>query len=85
MSSVKATGKKGAMSAKVPPGIKRELKKRAPRCFLCKWILADLRKNGRLTGEPLDYNAQKLFPVEGKVAHLGLENVSADDVKALTG
>lgn len=42
-------------------------------CFLCRWILEDVKKNGKLTGYPLDYNQQPEFPVQGKINHLELE------------
>ena len=49
-----------------------------PKCFLCKWILKDLDDHGKLTGWPYDYNDKADFPVESKLAHLGLEQISVD-------
>ncbi len=46
---------------------------RALLCFLCGWILEDVKANGKLTGHPLDYNSQPQFPVSGKIRHLELE------------
>lgn len=45
----------------------------APLCFLCKWMLEDLEKNGKLTGWPLDSMGKGVFPVEGKMIHVLLE------------
>ncbi len=44
-----------------------------PGCFLCKWILEDIAKNGKLTGYPKDYGGQSIFPDSGKEKHLALE------------
>ena len=46
-----------------------------PGCFLCKWILGDLEKNGTLTnGYPeICSDGKPMFPVEGKKKHLVLE------------
>lgn len=49
------------------------LEARAPKCFLCKWILEDIRKNGTFTGYPLDYVNQPVFPRDGKLKHIMLE------------
>ena len=48
------------------------------KCFLCGWILKDLDDHGKLTGWPYDYNDKPNFPVESKLAHLGLERISVD-------
>jgi len=42
-------------------------------CFLCKWILADLEKYGKLSGEPKDWKGDPVMPIAGKVEHLKLE------------
>ena len=48
-------------------------------CFLCRLILEDLRKNGKLTGYPLDSTGAGTFPVDGKKKHLALEVMSVDN------
>jgi hypothetical protein len=60
--------------------LKEKLRLRVPNsadvgCFLCKWILEDLEKNGTLTkGYPeICADGKPLFPIEGKVEHLVLE------------
>lgn len=60
--------------------LKVKLRGRAPTaegvgCFLCKWILGDLEKNGTLTnGYPeVCADGKPLFPLEGKLKHLALE------------
>lgn len=57
--------------------ILKRLAERAPLCFLCKWILEDLQKNGALTGYPSDFVGQPVFPRQGKVAHLQLEGLGS--------
>jgi hypothetical protein len=57
-----------------------KLGERAPACFLCRLILEDLRKNGRLTNDyppqgPLIMEADAVFPIKGKEAHLKLERL----------
>lgn len=44
-------------------------------CFLCKWILEDLAKNGKLTdGHPAKCtDGSSQFPAESKKKHLVLE------------
>ena len=52
---------------------------RAPRCFLCRWILEDIEKNGKLTnGYPPQgtYCLDPLFPAEAKLQHLGVEGLA---------
>ena len=58
------------LRAKVPVGD-------GPGCFLCKWILEDLEKNGALTGYPIDFNGGGVFPRAGKILHLQLEGMGA--------
>lgn len=60
--------------------LKEKLRARVPDkdgvgCFLCKWILEDLEKNGTLTkGYPeTSIDGKPLFPIEGKAEHLALE------------
>lgn len=45
-------------------------------CFLCRFILEDEKKNGKLTGYPLDGEGKGIFPVEGKMIHVQLERMS---------
>lgn len=51
---------------------------------MCRWILEDLKRHGKLTGWPNDYSGGAVFPVHGKLNHLALENVDVGDVKLLT-
>ncbi len=55
--------------------LKAKLRDRVDKCFLCKWILGDLEKNGTLTKSypELCSDGKPLFPVEGKTEHLYLE------------
>lgn len=39
-------------------------------CFLCKFILEDYAKNGKLTGHPNDIFEKGTFPVEAKIRHI---------------
>lgn len=48
-------------------------------CFLCRWILEDLRLNGKLTDWPFDSNDKGQFPASGKVRHLELEQMSLEN------
>jgi hypothetical protein len=43
------------------------------KCFLCKWIAEDLRKNGKLTGYPEDGMGAGTFPATGKEKHIAIE------------
>jgi len=52
-------------------------------CFMCKWILEDLRLHGKLTDWPPDSNDKGQFPINGKLRHLELEEASI--VNRLTG
>ena len=45
----------------------------APTCWLCEWVLDDLRSLGRLSGRPIDFNGQPVFPIDGKLRHVLLE------------
>lgn len=58
--------------------IKRIAGPEKDRCFLCKWILEDLRINGRLTGYPTDHQGGPVFPFQGKLRHLELEQAALD-------
>ena len=51
----------------------------ASTCFMCRWIQEDIRKNGKMTGYPLDFTGAGTFPVEGKVNHLVLEKNSREN------
>lgn len=57
------------------PDLLMELRSKAPKCFLCKWILEDLEKHGELTKHPTDSMGQAVFPIEGKQKHLILEGL----------
>jgi hypothetical protein len=54
-------------------------------CFLCKWTVEDLDKNGKLTNHPGKCNdGNDLFPARAKVAHAWLERVlTRDETKEL--
>lgn len=60
------------------------LKKRVPGkqgrgCFLCKWILEDLKENGKLTETWKDNNGWSTsFPPEAKRKHMELERIPLD-------
>lgn len=54
-------------------GLVAALEVRAPNCYLCRWILEDVKAAGKLTGYPADYTGQPQFPVSGKIRHLELE------------
>lgn len=47
----------------------------AEKCFLCKWMLEDYKKNGTFTGvkQMGELGAQEIFPIRGEVNHLWLE------------
>lgn len=54
-------------------------------CILCKFILDDLEKNGRLTNkhpEPC-FDGTPVFPVTGKLKHLQIEGLWTDNLKAI--
>lgn len=62
--------------------LKDTLIDKATKCFLCRWILQDLHENGILTDTHPEQGpcfTGKLFPIEGKVAHLKLEGLSKPD------
>lgn len=42
-------------------------------CFLCRWILEDIRLHGKLTDWPYDFNDKSEFPKKSKQAHIALE------------
>ncbi len=57
---------------------------RIGKCFLCKWIVEDLKANQKFTNYPgsaIDGNIS--FPLEGKVRHLMLEEVWVPEMKVL--
>ena len=64
---------KSVREVEVTEGVVAALEARAPNCFLCRWILEDLVANKKVTGYPLDYNGQPVFPITGKIMHLELE------------
>jgi len=47
----------------------------AEKCFLCKWMLEDYKKNGTFTGvkQSGDLGVNEIFPIRGEVNHLWLE------------
>lgn len=50
------------------------LKGRVKGCFLCKWILKDFRRNGKLTDyPPYGEGGSGIFPVKSKLRHIELE------------
>jgi hypothetical protein len=59
--------------------LKAALAARSDGCFLCKYILEDLQRNGKLTDYPKNANLEKpLFPEAAKVWHLKLEEIPLD-------
>jgi hypothetical protein len=42
----------------------------AKNCFLCRFILEDFAKNGKLTGYPNDIFEKGTFPIEAKIRHV---------------
>ena len=53
------------------------MKRRRKKCFLCKFIYADVVKNGHLTRYPETPSGKSVFPIKGKVAHIELEKEAA--------
>lgn len=51
----------------------------APTCFLCRWILEDVKQNGKLTGYPTDHSGAPQFPASGKLRHIELETQTLDN------
>jgi hypothetical protein len=49
------------------------LRTRVEKCMLCKMILEDDAKHGKLTDEPMMVSGGSLFPVNAKLGHLKLE------------
>jgi hypothetical protein len=47
-----------------------ETESTAKGCFLCRFILEDFAKNGKLTGSPNDIFGKGTFPVESKIRHI---------------
>ena len=43
-------------------------------CFMCRWIVEDFEKNGKLTGHPNDFMDAGTFPRSGKESHAKLES-----------
>ena len=45
------------------------------KCFLCKWMLEDYKKNGTFTGVRQEgpFGAFEIFPIRGEINHLWLE------------
>jgi hypothetical protein len=45
------------------------------KCFLCKWLVEDYKKNGTFTGvkQSGDLGVSEIFPIRGEINHLWLE------------
>jgi hypothetical protein len=45
------------------------------KCFLCKWLVEDYKKNGTFTGvkQAGDLGVSEIFPIRGEINHLWLE------------
>lgn len=63
------------------PETKALLESRFDSCFLCKWIVEDFLKHGKLTGWPKNEMCGDQFPITGKLAHIRLEKRSAKQEK----
>lgn len=68
------------MSPAVLKRLKKALANRIPDrmdvgCFVCRWILEDLEKNGVPTDYPRDAMGAGIFPWQGKMRHLELEGL----------
>lgn len=51
------------------------LEANAEKCFLCKWMVEDYKKNGTFTGvkQSGDLGVHEIFPIRGEINHLWLE------------
>lgn len=58
------------------PATKVLLERRANGCFLCRFILEDQEKHGKLTDYPFDFEQKGIFPLRGKCIHVQLEQAS---------
>jgi hypothetical protein len=56
-----------------------QLRQRAPTCWLCGWILADLEDDGKLTGWWKDVEGKPIFPRSGELNHLRLEGIQVGE------
>lgn len=56
--------------------IDETLAKLEPSCFLCGWILKDIKENGKLTGWPHDYTGAPIFTKKGQLRHLVIEGIA---------
>jgi hypothetical protein len=52
---------------------KKLIRRNRTKCFLCRMIITDIKKNGKLTGYPEDFSGKGTFPVEGKMSHVKKE------------
>lgn len=52
------------------------LERRKEGCFLCRFVLEDEKKHGKLTSYPLDGEGKGQFPVSAKMIHVQLEQNS---------
>ena len=64
---------KSIRTLELTPALLTNLEARGPGCLLCRWVLEDVKANGKLTGYPIDYAGGAEFPVPGKIRHLELE------------
>lgn len=51
------------------------LEENKEKCFLCKWLVEDYKKNGTFTGvkQAGDLGVIEVFPIRGEINHLWLE------------
>lgn len=61
-------GEEIVLSDETKAQVEAELK--AKGCFLCRFILEDFAKNGKLTGWPNDIFEKGTFPIEAKIRHI---------------
>ena len=64
---------KSIRTLELTPALLTNLEARGPGCHLCRWVLEDVKANGKLTGFPIDYAGGAEFPIPGKIRHLELE------------
>lgn len=46
---------------------------------MCRWILADLEDDGKLSGWWKDFEGKPMFPRAGELAHLKLEGIQFEE------
>lgn len=57
------------------PELVAALRLKVKTCFMCLWMVEDFELNKKFTGYPIDYNGKPIFPIEGKILHLEVENL----------